>query len=784
MFGKLSSLLNNVSIRGKLILLVLLPLLAMVYLIIIEVGAYLDESREAKLAALMAGFNETGFTVVTQLQLERGFTSLYMASGGTTGNRRLTSQQAESDRTLPAFRTAIQHLVDGDLDADLNTGLASLAASLEQLPGHRKAVLERSIRTDDALAFYTQIIGRYVELLGTVARLTHDSYMEETLLVFENTVLITEANGLQRAQLGGALSNSRWNSRQQRDQLERLTAKEEAYLDFVRSLASDVVKSELTALLNDATVVEASRMRDQVLATEFGAPLSGDPEEWFRIQTAKTNRYGDLVKAVIQQLNQHEQRLASAARTDFLVVVVVLVIAALAVLILVTTMRGIITPISRTMEVMDLMGQGDLSVRLEMTRSDEIGRMANAVDEFAQNLSDAQGGMVRIQNMVESANINIMMADRDLNLVYLNAASLSTLEKLEAYLPVKASEMLGQSIDIFHKDPGYQRRILSDPANLPHTAEIQLGPEWLDLNVVAIMDKDGAYIGPMLSWSIITREKANSQRDEQVRVQVADIAQELTTASNALVSLANVMASNAEENSAQATNVSASAEQVSHNVSSVATAVEEMSATIKEIAKTVLQSSNVTQNAVGRSRQAGELISQLSENSKEIGAITEVITSIAQQTNILALNATIEAARAGEAGKGFAVVANEVKELANQTSKATDEIAGKIDSIQKNAVEVVESVEEINKIMQEVDTLSTTVSSAVEEQATTTNEITRNMTETSTGVNDIVKNITGVAQAAEDNSKKSQETKDSADALGQLAQRLQDLVKLFEATAN
>ena len=388
----------------------------------------------------------------------------------------------------------------------------------------------------------------------------------------------------------------------------------------------------------------------------------------------------------------------------------------------------------------------------------------------------------RITNMVDTANINILLADRDLRMIYMNQASRRTLSQLQQYLPTTVDKIVGQNIDIFHKDPSYQRKLLSNPSNLPHEAEIQLGPEWLKLNVVAIRDKAGEYIGPMVTWAIITRDKSNVERDEQVRSQVTSISQDLGDSSKLMVSIANMMAANAEENSAQASNVSSAAEQVSSNVSSVATAVEEMSATIKEIAKTVLQSSNVTQSAVERSKLAGVVIQQLSQSSKEIGKITNVITGIAQQTNILALNATIEAARAGEAGKGFAVVANEVKELAKETSKATDEISNKIDGIQKNALEVVNSVEEINKIMTEVDRLSTTVSSAVEEQAATTNEITRSMNETSSGVNEIVRNIGGVAEAAQDNSRKSSEAKDAADTLGKLAGRLTDLVKLFEAS--
>lgn len=387
----------------------------------------------------------------------------------------------------------------------------------------------------------------------------------------------------------------------------------------------------------------------------------------------------------------------------------------------------------------------------------------------------------RIRNMVDNANLNILMADRDFNLIYMNQASLTTLRTLQEHLPTPADKLLGQSIDILHKDPQRIRNFLNNPANLPHTAEIRLGPEWLELNVVAILDKSGSYVGPMVSWSVITQDKANMDRDLQVKNQVSDISDKLGESSNTMVSLANIMASNAEENSIQASNVSSAAEQVSSNVGSVATAVEEMSATVKEIAKTVSQSSEVTRKAVVTSQSAGQIIADLGENSKEVGKVTKVISNIAQQTNILALNATIEAARAGEAGKGFAVVANEVKELAKETAKATGDITAKIDSIQKSAEEAVISIQEINSIMNEVDNLSTSVASSVEEQSVTTNEISRSMSEAASGVNDIVRNITGVAESTNENSERSLEAKETSTQLGDLATGLKDVVKLFDA---
>ncbi|HWB10978.1 MAG TPA: methyl-accepting chemotaxis protein, partial [Pirellulales bacterium] len=309
--------------------------------------------------------------------------------------------------------------------------------------------------------------------------------------------------------------------------------------------------------------------------------------------------------------------------------------------------------------------------RLDTLRA--VGRLVSSTIERLQREFE----MARVSSMMENAPINVMYADRDFKIQYINPASVKQLSTLQQYLPVKADQMVGQTIDVFHKRPEHQRRLLSDPKNLPHRTNIQVGPETLDLLVSPIYDKDKNYIGAMVTWEVITsrlqmeqRIKENAEREKEqmeamkgLVTNIAQNAQTLASSSEELSSVSGQMSANASETSAQADVVSAASEEVSKNVQTVATGIEEMSASIKEIAKNATDAAKVASQAVTVAETTNGTISKLGESSAEIGKVIKVITSIAEQTNLLALNATIEAARAGEAGKGFAVVANEVKEL-------------------------------------------------------------------------------------------------------------------------
>jgi len=277
--------------------------------------------------------------------------------------------------------------------------------------------------------------------------------------------------------------------------------------------------------------------------------------------------------------------------------------------------------------------------------------------------------------------------------------------------------------------------------------------------------------------------KMNGKLKQMIQ-DIAENAQHVATASEEFSSVSQQITANSQETSAQANVVSNAAQRVKQNLQTVATGAEEMGASIKEIAKNATEAAKVATAAVRTAETTNTTIAKLGESSAEIGQVIKVITSIAQQTNLLALNATIEAARAGEAGKGFAVVANEVKELAKETAKATEDISRKIGAIQTDTQAAVEAIGSISTVIKQINDISNTIASAVEEQNATTNEMARNVSDAAHGSGEITSNIAGVTQAAESTSRGAGDAQKASVQLVETSAQLRRLVEQFKIEAN
>jgi methyl-accepting chemotaxis protein len=311
---------------------------------------------------------------------------------------------------------------------------------------------------------------------------------------------------------------------------------------------------------------------------------------------------------------------------------------------------------------------------------------------------------------------------------------------------------------------------------------------------LAPMQETGKVLGKIADGNLTVRVEGNYQGDfaqykddinkmvdtlSSSMGQIAQNSQALASSSEELSAVSHQMSANAEETASQSNVVSAAAEQVTKNLQTVSTATEEMSSSIKEIAKNANEAARIATSAVKTAETTNATVAKLGDSSAEIGLVIKVITSIAQQTNLLALNATIEAARAGEAGKGFAVVANEVKELAKETAKATEDISRKIEAIQSDTKGAVEAIGQISGVILQINDISSTIASAVEEQTATTNEIARNVQEGARGGAQVAENIGAVAQAAKSTTQGANDTQTAAGELARMAADLQKVVSGF-----
>ncbi len=278
------------------------------------------------------------------------------------------------------------------------------------------------------------------------------------------------------------------------------------------------------------------------------------------------------------------------------------------------------------------------------------------------------------------------------------------------------------------------------------------------------------------------RERRAHKVDELTKgydTEVSSVLETVAAAATELEATAGSMTQTATETSQQSTSASGASEKASFNVQTVASAAEELSSSISEISRQVSKSTEITGTAVHDANEANKMINGLVMSAQKIGEVVSLITDIADQTNLLALNATIEAARAGDAGKGFAVVASEVKNLANQTAKATEEISSQISGIQSATEDSVKSIEDITATINNINEISSAIAAAVEEQGAATQEIARSAEEALTATSEVTSNVGSVTTAASETGQSSGAVREAAQELSTQTENLSRMTQKF-----
>ena len=676
--GWFLNFINNIKIKNKLILMLILPVAGLLYFSIYETSEQYNSVREMEKVEILSNFTIKANALVHELQKERAFTVLFIDSKGTKFFSELSAQRSETDQKISDFQIFLKDFVSKRLGVELDIATKKALNSLNNIKDRREASNSFSITTNEIIDYYTTTNALFLDTVAYLPVLTTKSEISTMISAYVNFSLGKEQAGVERAILTDTFATDKFQDGMY-NRFSSIVATEDTYLKVFLSFATTDQKNFYKSTLQGQFVDEVAKMRKLAFGKADKGGFGIESAHWVRMMTGKINLLHEVENSLTNDLRIKAQQFKAEAQTELTIyLVLTALITSIMIILTYFTMRSILHSLNKMVKFSQKISFGDLTPDIEISSRDEVGILANTFKDMTVNL----------RQMLKKTNELSMNVDAVVKRIEVSTNNL----KSGSGKQTMAMKNISVSVEGFHQNTrniakGMEHLLRLSEDTSTSILETAISIEDIDENVSNL----AAAVG-----DISTSTEGIADSLKEVSIGAGNISRSI------------------DETVASLVQIDASAAEIERHTMEAA----ELSNEVAREGEIGVKSVQLTHAGMEKVKESvntlGMVIDKLGQRSKEIGKILNVIDDVATETNLVALNASIIAAQAGDQGRGFAVVAERIRELSESTTASTKEITGIVSGIQSQIKEAVASAEEGTTSVTEGEKLSVETISILE----------------------------------------------------------------------